>query len=174
MIPCWTQELLVLIFFNGWFGNLLISNKLALRGRLLMSCWTQETAQPVRWSCEPIILSIGHFESLTEVQLNSWRKTVCLWWLIVTVLIYRYFFYDLLVHHVLSSSCPFVPISYQMYVYQMILSTVYCEMTWCTSNGNVMVICRVQLNPPSPLHHPRYIIFLLLLRLKFHVWKSIM
>ena len=30
----------------------------------------------VRWPCEPIIFSIGHFESPTEVQLNSWRKTI--------------------------------------------------------------------------------------------------
>ena len=29
-------------------------------------------AQTVRWPCEPIFLSIGHFEGSTEVQLNSW------------------------------------------------------------------------------------------------------
>ena len=33
---------------------------------------TNRTLQSVRWPCEPIILSIGHFESPTEVQLNSW------------------------------------------------------------------------------------------------------
>ena len=32
----------------------------------------QKIAQTLRWSCEPIILSIGHFEGPTEVQLNSW------------------------------------------------------------------------------------------------------
>ena len=35
---------------------------------------TQRVTQTLRWSCEPIILSIGHFESRTEVQLNSWQK----------------------------------------------------------------------------------------------------
>ena len=29
------------------------------------------TAQTVRWPCIPITLLIGHFESPTEVQLNS-------------------------------------------------------------------------------------------------------
>ena len=33
---------------------------------------TQGTAQTVIWLCEPIILSIGHFECQTEVQLSSW------------------------------------------------------------------------------------------------------
>ena len=32
----------------------------------------QGIAQTLRWSCEPIILLIGHFEGPTEVQLNSW------------------------------------------------------------------------------------------------------
>ena len=32
---------------------------------------TQGTFQSVRWPCETTILSIGHFESPTEVQLNS-------------------------------------------------------------------------------------------------------
>ena len=34
----------------------------------------QAIAETLRWPCEPIILSIGHFESPTEVQLNSWQK----------------------------------------------------------------------------------------------------
>ena len=33
-------------------------------------------AQNVRWTCEPIILSIGRFEGPSKVQLNSWCKTV--------------------------------------------------------------------------------------------------
>ena len=32
----------------------------------------EEIAQTVRWLCEPIILSIGPFDSPAEVQLNSW------------------------------------------------------------------------------------------------------
>ena len=36
---------------------------------------THGTLESVRWSCEPIILSVGHFEGSTEVQLNSWLKT---------------------------------------------------------------------------------------------------
>ena len=39
---------------------------------------THGTLESVRWPCEPIILSIGHFESRTEVQLNSWRKATSL------------------------------------------------------------------------------------------------
>ena len=39
----------------------------------------------VRWPCKPIILLIGHFEGLTEVQLNSWWKaaslrSITVWW----------------------------------------------------------------------------------------------
>ena len=33
---------------------------------------THGILQTVRWSCEPIILSMGHFEGPSEVQLNSW------------------------------------------------------------------------------------------------------
>ena len=40
---------------------------------------TQKTLQTVRWLCEPVILSIGHFEGRPEVQLNSWWKTADLW-----------------------------------------------------------------------------------------------
>ena len=32
---------------------------------------THRTLETVRWSCKPIILSIGHFKGPTEVQLNS-------------------------------------------------------------------------------------------------------
>ena len=39
---------------------------------LASSQGTHRTLQVVRWPCEPIILSIGHFEGPTEVQLNSW------------------------------------------------------------------------------------------------------
>ena len=33
---------------------------------------SQGTPQTVRQPCKPIILLIGNFESVTEVQLNSW------------------------------------------------------------------------------------------------------
>ena len=33
---------------------------------------THGTLKTVRWPCEPIISSIGHFEGPTDVQLNSW------------------------------------------------------------------------------------------------------
>ena len=49
------------------------------RNLWMMSYCTQGTAQTFRWSCKPIILSIGHFEGPNEVQLNSWWKTVSLW-----------------------------------------------------------------------------------------------
>ena len=32
----------------------------------------QGIAYTLRWLCEQILLSLGHFEGLTEVQLNSW------------------------------------------------------------------------------------------------------
>ena len=32
------------------------------------------TLESVRWPCEPITLSVGHFEGSTEVQLNGWFK----------------------------------------------------------------------------------------------------
>ena len=31
-----------------------------------------------KWPCGPIILLTGHFESPTEVHINSWLKTVSL------------------------------------------------------------------------------------------------
>ena len=42
-------------------------------------CCTHGTVQTVRWPCEPIVLSIGHFEDPTEVQLNSRWKAASLW-----------------------------------------------------------------------------------------------
>ena len=67
-----------LIFFNGWSGNSIISKELTWKRFCMISCCTQGTAQTFRWPCEPTILSIGHFESPTEVQLNSWWKTASL------------------------------------------------------------------------------------------------
>ena len=34
----------------------------------------QGTAQTLRWSHKRIILSTGHYEDLTEVELSSWLK----------------------------------------------------------------------------------------------------
>ena len=39
---------------------------------------THRILQTIRWPCEPIILSIGHFERPTEVQLNRWYKAFSL------------------------------------------------------------------------------------------------
>ena len=36
------------------------------------------TLETVRWPYEPIILSIGHFEGPTEVQLHGWWKAASL------------------------------------------------------------------------------------------------
>ena len=33
---------------------------------------THGNLETLRWPCEPIILSIGHFEATTEFQLNRW------------------------------------------------------------------------------------------------------
>ena len=38
----------------------------------------QGNLQSVRWPCELIIFSIGHFEGPTEVQFNSWLKAASL------------------------------------------------------------------------------------------------
>ena len=38
----------------------------------------QEVPQTVRWLCEPIILSIKHFQGYIKVQLNRWLKTAIL------------------------------------------------------------------------------------------------
>ena len=37
----------------------------------MVSCWIQGNAQTMRWSCEHIVLTIGHLEGAAEVQLNS-------------------------------------------------------------------------------------------------------
>ena len=39
---------------------------------------TQGIPENVGWPCETTILSIGHFEGPTEVQLNSWLKPASL------------------------------------------------------------------------------------------------
>ena len=51
---------------------LFISETFSVKKFLASTHYTQGTAQTVRWPYEPIILSIGHFEGSTEVQLNSW------------------------------------------------------------------------------------------------------
>ena len=33
---------------------------------------TQVTPHTIGWPWEPIILSIGHFQGITKIQLNSW------------------------------------------------------------------------------------------------------
>ena len=40
---------------------------------------TQGTGETFRWPDKPIILSIRHLESPTEVQLNSWYEAFYLW-----------------------------------------------------------------------------------------------
>ena len=113
---------------DGWlvgrFGNSFISNKLALRDGVDGVMLDSGNCS----SCQ-VVLRTDCFVDRTFRGFN-WGSTE----------------HDLLVHHVLCSSStrsyPFVPISYQMYVYQMVLCTVYFEMTWCTSNGDVVVIFR--------------------------------
>ena len=51
----------------GWFEHFLIPKKFCLIKFLGDTLGTLGTAQTLRWPCEPIILSIGHFESPTEV-----------------------------------------------------------------------------------------------------------
>ena len=46
--------------------------KFSVKKFLASTHGTLGTLETVRWPCELIILSIGHFESPTEVQLNSW------------------------------------------------------------------------------------------------------
>ena len=46
----------------------IISKELTLKEFLMSCCSDIQMAD----HCEPIILSIGHFESSTEVQLKSW------------------------------------------------------------------------------------------------------
>ena len=54
------------------FEHLLISEKFSVNEFLASKQGSLGTLETVRWPCEPIILSVGHFESPTEVQLNSW------------------------------------------------------------------------------------------------------
>ena len=44
--------------------------KFSVKEFLANTLGCQGTAQTVRWPCEPIILSTGHFEGPTEVQLK--------------------------------------------------------------------------------------------------------
>ena len=67
------------IFLNACFKNLLICKIFSAKESSASTHGSQGTAQTVRWPCEPIILSIGHFEGQTEVKLSSWWRTVSLW-----------------------------------------------------------------------------------------------
>ena len=59
-------------FFNALFQNLFICKQKSVMKFLAITDGTHGTLQSVRWPCESIILSIGNFQSRTEVQLNSW------------------------------------------------------------------------------------------------------
>ena len=60
------------MFYIVLFEYLLISEKFSVNEFLASKQGTLGTLETVRWPCEPIILSIEHFESPNEVQLNSW------------------------------------------------------------------------------------------------------
>ena len=60
------------MLFNASIQNLFIYKKYLVIEFLANTDGIQKTLQTVRWPCEPIILSIGNFESATDVQLNSW------------------------------------------------------------------------------------------------------
>lgn len=67
------------LLFNTLLGNWLIWKKQSLwKSNLLMTPGSQETAKAVIWPCGVIISSIGHFESTTEVWVNSWWKAASL------------------------------------------------------------------------------------------------
>ena len=66
-------------FFNISFQNLFICKKNSVIVFLINTDGTQKTLQTVRWLCEPVILSIGHFEGPTEFQLKSWWKAASVW-----------------------------------------------------------------------------------------------
>ena len=66
-------------FFQCLISKLIHLDKKPMMEFLVNADGTHETLQTVRWSCEPIILWIRHFESPTEVQLNSWWKVPSLW-----------------------------------------------------------------------------------------------
>ena len=69
----------IIIIFLWLVWKLIHLEKLVSRSLWMMSCCTTGTSETFRWPWEEIILSIRHFESPTEVQLNSWWKTVNLW-----------------------------------------------------------------------------------------------
>ena len=60
------------VFLMPHFKIYLFVKKNSVMEFLANTDGTHGTLQTVRWPCEPIILSIGHFEGRTEVQLNSW------------------------------------------------------------------------------------------------------
>ena len=60
------------MFYIVLFEYLLISEKFSVNEFLASKQGSLGTLETVTWPCEPIILSVGHFESPTEVQLNSW------------------------------------------------------------------------------------------------------
>ena len=58
----------------------LFAKKLSMKKSSANTHGSPGTAQTLRWSCERIILSTGHFEDLTQVELNSWPcKPIILW-----------------------------------------------------------------------------------------------
>ena len=54
------------------FEHLFVSKEISVMELLASTHGTQGAAQTVRCPCKPIISSIGHLESPTEVQLNNW------------------------------------------------------------------------------------------------------
>ena len=119
------------IFCNGLFENLFISKKLSLKEFLAVANGTQEIAKAFRWPCELIILSIGHFEGPTEVKLNIWWKADNL---SAHAQFIVYFAHRLL-----------VPFRVLWYIKCMCIKCLYVL-------SNVVVSCRIQVNPPSPIH----------------------
>ena len=58
--------------FYCLISKLFIWKKISVMEFLASTQCTKGALQTVRSLCEPIILSIGNLEILTEVQLNSW------------------------------------------------------------------------------------------------------
>ena len=65
----WRLILEIHSFWKKWLWRILLA---------MSYCTQAGTAQTFRRPCEPIILSIGHFEYRAEVQLSSWWKIACL------------------------------------------------------------------------------------------------
>ena len=65
-------------FFQCLISKLIHLEKKSMMEFLVNTGVTHQTFQTVRWPCEPIILWIRHFEGRSEVQVNSWLKTVSL------------------------------------------------------------------------------------------------